>query len=241
MEAFGAEGRASKPGAPAARPELDPHIQAIRNRLRDHFATHVVIQHSPKKGKIELEYYGDEDEFLGAVGEFLAGEVAAFADDVETLFLLEPSLVTNPPGDGLDERASEAVDAVASATDADVVVQTYWGALTETVHAHLLDADVDAVGYDLVADHERAVYLVGEYGTKDDVSLGLVDGQNTLVESADTILERVDWFRDQTPPVMEFDTVYATPNTELFYLPVNRFEEKLAALGEAARRREVEA
>jgi 5-methyltetrahydropteroyltriglutamate--homocysteine methyltransferase len=177
------------------------------------------------------EHYDDDADFLAAVGDFLAGEVDAFPDAVETVFVLEPSLVTNPPGDGEDERASEAVDTVASAADADVVAHTYWGALDEKVHAHLLDADVDAVGYDLVSDHEDTVYNVAEYGTKDSVALGLVDGQNTLVESPDTIRERVDWFEDQVPS--DFEDVYVTPNTGLFYLPVNKFEAKLDALAAA--------
>jgi len=46
--------------APAAR-EVDIHVRALTNRLREHFATHVAIQHSSKKGKIEIEYYGDDD------------------------------------------------------------------------------------------------------------------------------------------------------------------------------------
>jgi ParB family chromosome partitioning protein len=29
--------------------------------LRNVFATHVAINHSPKKGKIEIEYYGNDD------------------------------------------------------------------------------------------------------------------------------------------------------------------------------------
>jgi ParB family chromosome partitioning protein len=45
---------------PAAR-EVDIHVRAITNRLREHLATHVAIQHSSKKGKIEIEYYGDDD------------------------------------------------------------------------------------------------------------------------------------------------------------------------------------
>ena len=177
------------------------------------------------------EHYGDDEEFLAAVAEFLAGEVEAFPDAVETVFVLEPSLVTNPPGEGADERASEAIDEVARAADADVVAHSYWGALEEKVHAHLLDADVDAIGYDLVSNHDDNVYNVAEYGTKDSVALGVVDGQNTLVESPETIRERIDWFQDAVPG--DFDDVYVTSNTELFYLPVNRFEEKLAALGQA--------
>ncbi len=46
--------------SPAAR-EVDIHVRAITNRLREHLATHVAIQHSAKKGKIEIEYYGDDD------------------------------------------------------------------------------------------------------------------------------------------------------------------------------------
>ncbi len=45
---------------PAPR-EVDIHVRAITNRLREHLATHVAIQHSSKKGKIEIEYYGDDD------------------------------------------------------------------------------------------------------------------------------------------------------------------------------------
>ncbi|MFC4549113.1 MULTISPECIES: 5-methyltetrahydropteroyltriglutamate--homocysteine methyltransferase [Halorussus] len=187
------------------------------------------------------EYYGDEDDFLAAVADFLAGEVEAFPE-VETLTLLEPSLVVNSPAEGEDERASEAVDAVAGAADADtdVVVQTYWGALEEKVHAHLLDADFDAVGYDFVTNHEDNLYNINEYGTKDSIAAGVVDGQNTLVEEPEAIAERADWLEENTPAA-DFETVYLTPNTELFYLPYSTFEEKLAALGEATEIAEVKA
>ncbi|GAA0288331.1 5-methyltetrahydropteroyltriglutamate--homocysteine methyltransferase [Halobacterium noricense] len=180
------------------------------------------------------EYYGDDEQFLAAVADFLAGEVEAFPE-VETVFVLEPSLVTNPPEEGEDERASEAIDTVADAADADVVAHTYWGALEEKVHAHLLDAGVDAIGYDFVTNHEDNLYNVTEYGTKDSVALGVVDGQNTLVESPETIRDRVDWFRDSVPDAIEFDDAYVTANTGLFYLPVNRFEQKLQALADATR------
>jgi 5-methyltetrahydropteroyltriglutamate--homocysteine methyltransferase len=174
------------------------------------------------------EHYGDDATFQGAVADFLAGEAEQFPD-VETLVLLEPSLVTDPPEDGADERASEAIDTVAGSVDAEVVVQTYWGALEEKVHAHVLDADIDALGYDLVSEPDDNVYNVQEYGTTDDVALGLVDGQNTLVETPETIEDRIDWFQSQTP-AEEYGTIYATANTELFYLPVNKAEAKLDAL-----------
>jgi 5-methyltetrahydropteroyltriglutamate--homocysteine methyltransferase len=184
------------------------------------------------------DHYGDDAAFLDGIADFLAAEADQFPD-VETLFLLEPSLVENAPEDGEDERASEAIDTVASAVDADVVAHTYWGALEEKVYAHLMDADVEAIGFDLVSNHDENVYNVQEYGTKDDVALGLVDGQNTLVESPETIRERIDWFDNQTNG--DYGTVYATSNTEMFYLPVNKAESKLDALANAAEPEEVEA
>ncbi|AFZ73320.1 hypothetical protein [Natronobacterium gregoryi] len=185
------------------------------------------------------DHYGDEADFLAAIADFLAGEVDAFPEH-ETLFLLEPSLVESAPEDGQDERASDAIDRVASATDADVVVQPYWGALEEKVYAHLLDADVDAVGFDFVTNREDNLYNVQEYGGTDDISLGLVDGQNTLVEDPEAVRDRVEWVYDQLP-VSEFETVYLTTNTETFYLPYAKFEEKLAVLAEAADLAEVKA
>jgi len=184
------------------------------------------------------EYYGDEADFLDAVADFLAGEVDAFPSH-ETLFLLEPSLVENPPDDDADDHASEVIDRVADATDADVVVHTYWGAVPEKTYAHLMDADVDAIGFDFVTETEDALYNINEYGTKDRIAMGLVDGQNTLVESPETIRDRVDWVDERTHT--DFERAYVTSNTELFYLPVNRFEEKLQALGDAAALAEVDA
>ncbi len=185
------------------------------------------------------ERYGDDADFLAAIADFLAGEVEAFPD-VETLFLLEPSLVESAPGDGLDERASEAIDRVASATDAEVVVQPYWGALEEKVYAHLLDADIDAVGFDFVANQDDNVYNLQEYGATDDVALGLADGQNTLVEDPEAIRDRVEWVEGQLG-VTDFETVYLTTNTETFYLPYRKYVEKLEVLAEAADLAEVTA
>ncbi|WP_424013370.1 5-methyltetrahydropteroyltriglutamate--homocysteine methyltransferase [Halorubrum xinjiangense] len=180
------------------------------------------------------EHYGDEAEFQAAIAEFLAGEVEAFPAH-ETLFLPEPSLVTSPPAEGEESAATDAIATVADATDADVVVQTFYGALGEKLYAHLVDeAGADALGLDLVAgDRDDTVYNVQEFGSTDSLALGLVDGQNTLVEEPETVAERVEWFEDQIP-LEGFDRTYLTPNTELFYLPTNKYREKLNALAAAA-------
>ena len=179
------------------------------------------------------EYYGDDSEFFAAIADFLAGETEAFPAH-RTLTLHEPSLVETPPGDDLVEQLAEAIDTVAGETDADVIVQTYFGALDETTYAHLMDADVEALGFDLVAgDREDTLSNITEFGTKDAAALGIADGQNTLVESADTLDERVEWFEEQIP-VQEFDRLYLSTNTEPFYLPVNKHLAKLEAIAAAA-------
>ncbi len=184
------------------------------------------------------EHYGDDADFLDAVADLLAGEIDAFPAH-ETLFLLEPSLVEAPPDDDTAARASEAIDRVAAATDADVVAHTYWGAVPEKPYAHLMDTDVDAIGFDFVADADASLYNINEYGTKDQIAMGLVDGQNTLVESPETVRDRVEWVDERTHT--DFERAYLTSNTELFYLPVNKFEAKLEALGDAAALAEVDA
>ena len=52
---------------------IDPHITAIQNRLRDHFATQTIVHHTEKKGKIEIEYYGNDD--LGRILNLLGVEL----------------------------------------------------------------------------------------------------------------------------------------------------------------------
>ncbi len=178
-------------------------------------------------------HYGNEGDFFAAIADFLAGEVAAFPDH-KTLVLHEPSLVENAPNEDQQAELAEMVDTVAGETDADVVVHTYFGALDEKTYAHLMDADVEALGFDLVAgDRAQTLSNITEFGTKDAALLGVADGQNTLVESAETLEERVEWFENQIP-VQEFDRLYLSTNTEPFYLPVNKHRAKLEAIAGAA-------
>lgn len=36
-------------------------VEDLQNRLQEHLATHVTIHHGEKRGRIEIEYYGDDD------------------------------------------------------------------------------------------------------------------------------------------------------------------------------------
>jgi ParB family chromosome partitioning protein len=53
----------SKSGSSSATTprDLEPHLRDLENRLRTLFSTQVSISHAPKKGRIEIEYYGNDD------------------------------------------------------------------------------------------------------------------------------------------------------------------------------------
>jgi ParB family chromosome partitioning protein len=36
-------------------------IEDLQNRLQEHLATHVTVHHGEKRGRIEIEYYGNDD------------------------------------------------------------------------------------------------------------------------------------------------------------------------------------
>ena len=47
--------------ATTASAGLSPALAHLQNRLQQHLATHVEVHHGPKRGRIEIEYYGNDD------------------------------------------------------------------------------------------------------------------------------------------------------------------------------------
>ncbi|MDF1850680.1 MAG: ParB/RepB/Spo0J family partition protein [Verrucomicrobiales bacterium] len=60
---------AKKPKKGKVSPQAEAYIRQIQDQLRSRYATNVAIQHGDKRGKIEIEYYGNED--LGRVLELM--------------------------------------------------------------------------------------------------------------------------------------------------------------------------
>jgi ParB family chromosome partitioning protein len=54
-------GKVKRTRASGGSPSLAPALQRIQNRLQHHLGTHVSLQHGEKRGRIEIEYYGNED------------------------------------------------------------------------------------------------------------------------------------------------------------------------------------
>jgi ParB family chromosome partitioning protein len=55
---------------PSGGPKLQPSVHHLQNRLQQHLATHVLLHHGDKRGRIEIEYYGmdDLDRILAMLG-----------------------------------------------------------------------------------------------------------------------------------------------------------------------------
>lgn len=54
-------GQNSQAAAAGAKGTMAPALQHLQNRLQQHLATHVTLQHTEKRGRIEIEYYGTDD------------------------------------------------------------------------------------------------------------------------------------------------------------------------------------
>jgi len=56
-------------GGPKLSPQAETYIRQIQDQLRGRYSTNIAIKHGEKNGKIEIEYYGNED--LGRILELM--------------------------------------------------------------------------------------------------------------------------------------------------------------------------
>jgi len=169
---------------------------------------------------------------VDALADWLAAELR-ICQSVETTLVLTPGLVASPPSEGLHERLPSALDVLADGTDGDVIVYPPGGAVTEKTYAFLMDAAVTALGVDLCADHERCRYLVNEYGTTDDLLLGIADATDSECESTATLRDRVAWWLSNTPAAT-FDRLYLSLSGPVRSLASESVEHKLSGLARVA-------
>lgn len=58
-----------KPAKSKVSPQAEAYLRQIQDELRGRFSTNIAIQHGDKRGKIEIEYYGNDD--LGRILELM--------------------------------------------------------------------------------------------------------------------------------------------------------------------------
>jgi len=61
--------RKRKPGRSKLSDQEESYVRQIQDQLRGRYSTNIAIRHGKKKGKIEIEYYGNED--LGRILELM--------------------------------------------------------------------------------------------------------------------------------------------------------------------------
>ena len=54
-------GRSRRRQRAAGQTDTSAAIEELQNRLQEHLATHVTVHYSEKRGRIEIEYYGNDD------------------------------------------------------------------------------------------------------------------------------------------------------------------------------------
>ena len=162
-------------------------------------------------------YFATETECLAAITDYLYREVAQ-APPHATLMMVSPAIVDNPPSDGMDERCSNAIDRIASASSNEVIFAGFGDGYTDKVHAHLLDARIDALGYDMITSKETSRELITEYGSTADIALGVVDATTGIGKATSVLQEGISSFINGFG-VQEFTTVYAMPAGPLDTLP----------------------
>ncbi|MCG8598902.1 MAG: transcriptional regulator, partial [Verrucomicrobiales bacterium] len=57
------------PAKSKVSPQAEAYLRQIQDELRGRFSTNIAIQHGDKRGKIEIEYYGNDD--LGRILELM--------------------------------------------------------------------------------------------------------------------------------------------------------------------------
>ncbi|MFP4188850.1 MAG: hypothetical protein ACLFR5_05535 [Halobacteriales archaeon] len=174
------------------------------------------------------EHYGSRDEYRGAFADVVNEELRALADaGAETIQLDEPSL-TGVNDEGVDiEDGIETIERSLEGVDADVIVTTYFGEISDA-YPRLLDI-ADGVGIDLVSGEEN-LDAVEEYGSDGTLSVGCMNARNTRLEPVDELVGAVDEVLDRAQP----EALHVSPSAGLDFLPWTVMKDKVQRLGEAA-------
>lgn len=177
---------------------------------------------------VEDQYYGDDREVLAAMADLVAAELSEVPAH-EQVIVHEPRLATDPPKDAFT-AIPDAVDTAVAPTDSEVVLVPYGGVPTDRIHAHILDAAIDVLGYDFNADHDRAIELITEYGSTDAIAICALDVDTPGVPSVSTLRNRTTWVRDVLPDVVSFDSAYLAPNGGFMHCSLDRLDTILTTL-----------
>ena len=121
----------------------------------------------------------------------------------------------------------DALEALHQGLDATLAFHVYFGDAAPYIE-ELRKLPVDAIGVDLI---ETDVAALG-HGWDKGLVAGMIDGRQSIVESADNLVDAASHLADVVRP----SSLYLTSNCELSYLPTAVADRKVARLGETVKR-----
>lgn len=174
-------------------------------------------------------FSGDRNHLMLDLVEQVLKPVTSAAVDsgVRLIHLEEPWLAYH----GMESQAwaplRDALDTLHRGLNASVAFHVYFGDAAPYIE-ELRRLPVDIVGVDLI---ETDIAAFG-HGWEKGLLAGIINGRQSLIESTDSLVEVAGHIADTVRP----RELYLSSNTELGYLPTAVAQQKVARLGEAARK-----
>jgi 5-methyltetrahydropteroyltriglutamate--homocysteine methyltransferase len=177
---------------------------------------------------IESDVYANTTALARALSEALAAEVAALAGAGARLIQIEePAILAHPEDIRLLRQLLEPLWMARGA--AQLILATYFGD-AEPLYAQLNSLPADILALDFTYS-PRLPQTIAAVGASKALALGIVDGRNTRLESADDVARQVEALLQH----YTLDVVHLLPSCGLEYLPRARARAKLNLLADVRR------
>jgi 5-methyltetrahydropteroyltriglutamate--homocysteine methyltransferase len=215
---------------PIARPGpmLTREFEVARAAAGSHEVKPVLTgPYSLAQGSILEGGYRSRHALAHAYAEVLAQEIADLARAGARLIQVDEPYLLQHPEDADVVRETFATLAAARG-EARLACYTYFGDALP-VYDELMALPVDVVGLDFTYSPKLAV-RVAEAGSSRVLGLGLIDGRNTKLETAEALYPVLDRLLPRLG-----DTVYLNPSCGLEFLPRDRARTKLETMARLAR------
>lgn len=180
----------------------------------------------------ENNFYKSEREIIFAYAEILREEIKNLVEiGFKYVQLSDPAIVYTPFKETISRDTlidvKEALKTALKNTKVRTCLQTFFGDFSKIL-PYALDFPVDDLGIDL---YETNIGELKEYSFDNKgVALGLVDARSSLVENESELLKVANEIIEAIYPSKIRD-VFICPNCDLEFLPFERAEKKLRAMG----------
>jgi 5-methyltetrahydropteroyltriglutamate--homocysteine methyltransferase len=176
--------------------------------------------------------YGSAVKLLQAFArDVLAPEVHALAKQgVGWVQFSEPALAWERPQPEELDALQKAYLTILDGVPVTSSVASYYGDVSRSLQ-ELFDLPVDYVGIDF---YETPIEALKDFQATRGLQAGLVDGRSSIVESVDELVSQAEQLLEWT----DAPALALAPNCELEFVPRTLADEKVLALGEAAKQLE---